>query len=257
MNICLGFFGFIRNNISYDNIISFIKLLPPNSTIDVYINTPNRFSEFDNEILTNYNISNYIKILYDINQIKNIYINIYEYNPFIFIQKALDFKLPNKNMYNNIYPFRILSLHYSISTLCSFIINNNKHYDTHILTRFDILPSITSLGDCINIIPENNIYIWRTIPYRSKDDAEDRIIIGSNKSINILSTLYFSDIYNIYHLNPENFNSEKIIGTYIKTQNIITLEQNNIVIGMSPSLQIKYTKEFEILCNTLFESIDL
>jgi hypothetical protein len=50
------------------------------------------------------------------------------------------------------------------------------------------------------IISENNIYIWRTIPYRSNDDAEDRIIIGSNKSINILSKLYFSDIYNIYHL---------------------------------------------------------
>lgn len=257
MNICLGFFGFIRNSIYYDNIISLIQLLPPNSTIDVYINTPNRFSEFDNELLTNDNISNYIKILYNINQIKNIYINIYDYEPSIFILKSLKYNLPKVNKYNNIYPFRILSLHYSISTLCSFIINNNKLYDTHILTRFDIIPSIKSLGDCINIIPENNIYIWRTIPYRSNDDAEDRIIIGSNKSINILSTLYFSDIYNIYHLNPESFNSEKIIGKYIKSQNIIALEQNNIVIGLSPSLQIKYTKEFELLCDTLFVNINL
>lgn len=244
----------MRNKIYYDNIISFIKLLPQDSTIDIYINTPNRFSEFDNEILSYDTISNYIKVLYDIDQIKNVYINIYDYNPSIFILRSLEFNLPHKNTYNNIYPFRILSLHYSISTLCKLIIDSNKSYDTYILTRFDIFPTITSLGDCINNTSDNTIYIWRTIPYKSNDDAEDRIIIGSNEAMNILSKLYYSDIYNIYNQNPENFCSEKIIGAYVKSQNLIAAEQSNIVIGLSPSLHVKYTTEFEVLCNKLFEN---
>ena len=137
--------------------------------------------------------------------------------------------------------------------LSKYIIDANISYDTHILTRFDIFPSITSFGSCIHTITDNRIYIWRTIPYISQDDAEDRIIISSKESLYILSCLYDSNIYNLFHNNLHNFLSEKIIGTYLKSHNILLMNQTNINIGLSPYMNVKYTSEFNSMCNNLLQ----
>jgi hypothetical protein len=135
--------------------------------------------------------------------------------------------------------------------LCGFIKDNGILYDTNIITRFDIFSSIKSFGNCLHVMTDSIAYIWRTIPYESKDDAEDRIIIGSYSLINAISHLYNS-IYNIYHTDPSNFTSEKIIGSYLKLfKDIVLLNQSNINIGLSPTLNDKYTNEFENKCYNL------
>ena len=37
MKICLGFYGFIRTNITHENVTLFLNTLPSNSVIDIYI----------------------------------------------------------------------------------------------------------------------------------------------------------------------------------------------------------------------------
>lgn len=254
MKVCLGFYGFIRTNITHENVISFLNLLPPASEIDLYVYIPNRFNEFDSETMTNDSIKSYLDVFCKISQIKNVFFKCYDYDPQIFILKSKEYNLPFKNMYNNIYPFRIISLHYSISMLCEFIQNFGILYDTNIITRFDIFASIKSLGNCINTMTNNVAYIWRTIPYQSKDDAEDRIIICSQSIISALSHLYNSNVYNTYHDDPLNFTSERIIGKYLKLfKDAILMEQTDINIGLSPVLANKYTMQFENKCNNLLK----
>jgi len=258
MKICLGFYGFIRTNITHENVILFLNTLPANAIIDIYIYTPNMFNEFDSEIITQNAIIEYVNVFQNIPQIKNIFIKVYEYDPLIFILKSQEYNLPFKNAYNNIYPFRILSLHYSMSMLCSFIKGNSILYDTYIITRFDIFPSIKSFGNCIHVMVENIAYIWRTIPYESKDDAEDRIIIGSHNVIDAISNLYNNNIYNIYHTDPCHFISERIIGAYLKLfKDIVLMNQSNINIGLSPMLAVKYTNKFENKCNNLLKMYNI
>ena len=253
MKICLGFYGFIRTHITRENVILFLNTLPSNRVIDIYISTPNRFNEFDSETITENIIIEYTNVFKNIPQIKNIFIKVYEYDPRIFILKSQEYNLPFKNVYNNIYPFRILSCHYSMSMLCSFIKDNGILYDTNIITRFDIFSSIKSFGNCVHVMTENIGYIWRTIPYESKDDAEDRIIIGSHSIINAISHLYNNNIYNIYHTeDPYNFTIERILGSYLKLfKDIVLLDQSKIDMGVSPTIYDKYTHEFDNKCNNL------
>ncbi len=255
MKICLGFYGFIRKNITHENITSFLNILPPNSEIDIYIYTPNKFNEFDSETITYEQIHSYVCVFNNTPQIKNIFIRVYEYDPRVFILKSKEHNLPFKNAYNNLYHFRILSLHYSISTLCDIIQNSGISYDTNIITRFDIFPSIKSLGNCVHVMTDNFVYIWRTIPYESKDDAEDRIIICSQYVLNLLSQLYNNCAYNvIYCAEPFYFYSERIIGGYLKFfKDILLMDQTNIDIGLSPVIGDKYTEQFQNECYNLLK----
>lgn len=252
MKICLGFYGFIRTNITHENVTLFLNTLPSNSVIDIYIYTPNRINEFDSETITKNVVIEYTNTFKNIPQIKNIFIEVYDYDPIIFILKSQEYNLPFKNVYNNIYPFRILSLHYSMSMLCGFIKDNGILYDTNIIKRLDLFSSIKSFGNCLHVMIDSIAYIWRTIPYESKDDAEDRIIIGSHSIINAISHLYNNSIYNIYHTDPYNFTSERIIGSYLKLfKDIVLINQSNINIGLPPTLNDKYTNEFENKCYNL------
>ena len=81
-----------------------------------------------------------------------------------------------------------------ISLLAKEMIKMSKKikYDIFILTRFDIFPTIKSFGKCLDSKNDNDIFIWRTIPYHNGIDAEDRIIITNINGLTALSEIYNS-----------------------------------------------------------------
>jgi hypothetical protein len=235
--ICIGFFGFIRTPINRDIFNSFRSLLPDSCTIDIVISCPNKINEYD-DIIINSSV-----ILEDIRAACNgcnVYIDAYEYDPLIFIKKVQELGLPDYTTYPS---YRVFSMHFSISRLCKNIINisleNHIHYDSIILTRFDIIPGVTSLGCLLNQVTEHAIYIWRRCPYVSDVHAEDRIIISSMSGVHALCNLYGFSVDSQFYT---PLVSENIIGKYLHLcNNLILLPQDGISLNLPPSIHVKYS----------------
>lgn len=241
MNICLGFFGFVREKINYEQFVNFKKLLPPNSIIDVFVSCPSIVDELTNEEI---NYESFINEMTDIFKNSSIYVNLYKYEPFIHIDKTRKLNIPDFITNHNLYSFRVVSLTFSIDVLSTFIhkhiIEENKNYDNIILTRFDLFNTIKSFGDCL-IYPENGMRIIRDVNLH----AEDRIIITKKIGLEKLTNLY--KIYDIeYHslcITNEEFFVERILLKYLNTFNdIVLLKQENLVIGLSTRFHDKYNK---------------
>jgi len=253
--ICIGFFGFIRNPINYKIFNEFKSSLPENSIIDIFITCPNKVNEYDNDTdIIDIN-SKIIKDLSSSFDNCNIYIDIYNYEPLIFIKKARELGLPD---YTNYPIYRLFSLHYSISRLSTNIIkftkDNNINYNSVIITRFDIMNiGIKNFSNFVKTIDKNMMYVYR-YPYNNRvdADAEDRIIISSIEGIEVLCNLYDNkngskDIYN-------KLESEAILSKYlISFPNIKMLPQDGMNIPFSPSLKVKYSNESRKYLNTLIE----
>ena len=259
MNICLGFFGFTRKMITSDDFTKFMKILPPDSNIDIFICCPSKMDEILDDTIDEVKFKEYIQTVF-----KNKLINFkfYEYDPFEFIIKSRKIYLPDYIINTKLYTFRILSLHFSISLLSTTIhehmIKENKEYDSIILTRFDIFPLIQSLGDCLMRGKEPVIYIWRTCPYNSIDDAEDRIIITSKYGLEKLKNLYniYDSIpyYKSFDISIDNFYPEYIIGKYLnRFDEILKLPQKDIILGLSPYMNAKYSSNNTNHYNRLLE----
>ena len=207
MKVAIGFYGFIRTKITRDNVSNFMKLFPSDTTFDIYMNCPNKLKEFDEE---QFNIIEMKKELYEIFNFPNINIgkiNLFQYDPFIFINKSDILKLPYCIEVNNLFGcfFRTISLHYGISNICKLISIQNIEYDMVVCTRFDIFSNIISIGDCIEKINKKNIFILdETHGY-----AYDIIFYSSMYGINILSNMYdyIYEEYKLYKV-PFNFCSE-------------------------------------------------
>ena len=240
--ICIGLFGFIRNPINYMIFNRFKNMLPTNCNIDIFITCPNKINEYDDDtdiIDVNSEIMEDICVAFGDS---NVYVDIYKYEPITFIKKVRDLSLPD---YTTFPIYRVFSQHFSISRLCNNIIKhteeNNINYNMIILTRFDILPGIKSLGYLTEGITHNNMYIWRRCPYSSDSDAEDCIIISSIKGINALCGLYEDAEKREIHI-YENLVPEIILGRYLNTFNsIVKLPQDGIILELSPSRHVKYT----------------
>lgn len=246
MKLCLGFFGFIRILITKEHVNNFLKLLDNYDEIHVFISCPNKIGELDDKFNES-EITNHFLDVFKHDKIRYVHVKYYNYNPQQFLQKSRILNLPDRCNISNaqICTYRVISCHYSISTLSEYIKNNPTIYDNIILTRFDIFPTITSLGDCITI-NNNEIYIWRTIPYHSETDAEDRVIITSWYGLTHLQSLYgiYNDeqSFNNLEIKEHAFYSENIIGKYLNGFNeLIKKPQTNICIGMSPFIKDKYT----------------
>lgn len=250
MNICLGFFGFTRQLINHEMFINFIKLLPNGSNIDIFISCPSKLDEIQtgdeiNDVEFKTHMANVFKDC-------PVFINTYKYNPHDYIQKTRILEIPDYITTKRIYSFRILSLHFSISLLSNIIydytIKENKNYDKIILTRFDIFPTIESFGDCLTQTLEPTIHIWRTCPYKSSTDAEDRVIItnilGLEKIRNLYTIYDNLNCYRTFSISNNDFYSEHIIGTYLKSfDNIVLLPQDNIRVGLSSYRNVKYSND--------------
>jgi hypothetical protein len=160
-------------------------------------------------------------------------------------------EIPDYISNRNNWAFRILSLHYGLSLLSKLIydhiIKEKKVYDTIILTRFDIFPSIESLGCCLMETKEPTVYLWRTCPYVSDTDAEDRILILNMGGLEKLKSLYNIydnlDSYNKFRIHISDFYSEHILGKYFssfKDSGLLILPQTEIIVGMAPKKSSNY-----------------
>ena len=281
MKICLGFFGFMRIMFEKNEISRVFQKFPKDAEIDIYIYIPNTLNEFniDNEYLNTEKIYQQIIFIFQLPNVKNIYIDFFDYNPETFIIKTKQLQLEFINK-DNFITYRIISLINSITELCKFIQKNNItplcvqnaqssfipahevgvlnekrcNYDCFILTRFDIFKTVQSFGDCIDNTLNNNIHIWRTTPYFDNSHAEDRIIISSKMGIDILSKYYD----NLNNIDLTELSHEVILGKYLNMFNELEkLNQNNININMSPFLNAKYNPEFINKCFQLWEKVKL
>jgi len=247
MRIALGLFGFIRmpvDNIC-QNFLHFINKLPIDTEIDIYICCPETMYEFSDELL-------------DVNSIKtqlhkiceNVHIKTFQYEPFRFIEK---YKSLNYNFINGykIHTYRFLSMHSNMSELSKYILESSKIYDFSVLTRYDMLLQIHDLGDINRFTEQNTIFTWRTCPYYSREDAEDRIIVTSKYGLEILSNLYEGHS-NIIISDAECY-AEKILGKYLNLYENLIKKDQGIDMGLSEFKNVKTSVEYNNKCLELLQ----
>ena len=67
-------------------------------------------------------------------------------------------------------------MHYGIGLLATamhdYIRNQNKKYDKILVTRFDMLQHIHSLGECLQETHGSAIHLCRTFPYTNNTHVE-------------------------------------------------------------------------------------
>lgn len=254
LKICLGLFGMIRKKINHDDFIKFVKLLPRESSIDIFITCCNKYSEFESNDI---DIDSFIK---EINQIfKGYYtnINVYKYEPEIYINRTQQLNYKQFGERTNMHPYRIMSLHDCISKLSKNITdyakNTNTIYDNIILTRIDMINGISSFGNILNQTNENNIYLYRDPCVYGPGMGEDRVIISCNKGIKILQNLYKS--HETLNIDEHDFSSEKIITIYLKQfETEIKLQiQTGVIMNFSPFKNVKYEPYFIEFQNKLIQ----
>ena len=255
LKICLGLFGMIRKKINHDDFINFVKLLPRESSIDIFITCCNKYSEFDSNDI---DIDSFTTEINDIFKGYYTNINVYKYEPEIYINRTQQLNYKQFGERTNMHPYRIMSLHDCISKLSKNITdyakNTNTIYDNVILTRIDMINGISSFGNILNQTNENNIYLYRDPTVYGHEMGEDRVIISSSKGIKILQNLYES--HEALNIDEHEFSSEQIITIYLKQfETEINLQiQNGIIMEFSPFKDIKYDPAFLSLQNKFIES---
>jgi len=253
MHFCIGFFGFVRDYPIQEDVDKFLNLLPTNSTVDIFISCPNVLDEYKN-----INVMVNKEEFYRVFNNKIIDINLYQYDPFKFIKKSREIGVIDFTRHRY-HPYRILSLIYTISTISSIIANHientNVKYDNIIITRLDIIPTISSFGLLLNKPNDDTLYCWRVI---SNLNAEDRLQIGCYDAIKILSQMYDNIIISP---NDDEFYIELLIGKYIQSHSILKKIQENVnFIGghkWAYSPYGKYSDEFINYINNIIKLYDL
>jgi hypothetical protein len=253
MKIALGFFGFMRNLITNNDINNFMNMLPNDVIMDIYCIIPNCVSEFDSTLIDFDKLKMELNDVFKHKNIRTIVIRQSLYDSGKFVKKSKDLKLPFKTFDKlyPLYPFRLLSLFYNISETCKLI---QDHYDFTILTRFDLLSTIYCKKIFEKNIDSNLMYIWRSTPYINTNHAEDRCIITGINGVKVLSDLYNNISHIIQnHINDSEIMSEIIIGKYLKQFPLNLCVQYDIQIGLSPYMHTKYTSEFEQKCKEVYQ----
>lgn len=256
MKIALGIFGFIRDDIYVNSWLSFFERLKSDSDakasgdikIDIYLCTPNILREFDGDIVN----FEYIKdTLMKNPMIENVFIRDYKYDPQVFINKSKELNLPYKTP-DNLYPYRILSLFSSISNASKEILQSNIEYDFTILTRFDMLKLVYSIGADLEIYKDKSaIYGYRA----DNSQIEDRFIITGVVGLTKLSKLYetYHNHTPIVNIGDEPFVSEFKLRSYLLqfSPELNIYYNGNIILGLGDTYS-KYTSEFETKINEIY-----
>jgi hypothetical protein len=178
-------------------------------------------------------------------------IKTFKYQPYRFIEEAAKLKY-NFLTTKNVYTHRLLSLHFNISELSKYILDSSEEYDFTILTRYDMLSQIKGFGDIYRFKEPNTIFLWRTCPYVSNEDAEDRIIVTSKLGLEKLSSLYHD--HTCLQIQDNDCYSEKIIGKQLNLYKELIKREQNIVMELSPFMHIKYSQEFNHKCDELLHN---
>ena len=187
MKIAFGIFGFIRIDIFKNEWLKFLEIFKNKDIIiDMYICVPTILNEFDDN--DNVDFEYIKKTLLKEKIINNVYIKEYIYNANTFIKKSKEYNYVFKTTDHYLYPYRILSLFSSISNLSNEIIKSNIEYDFIILSRFDMLSLIKSIGNDIEKYKKKgSMYCIRN--EKSLMFFEDRFTITHKDGLIILSQL--------------------------------------------------------------------
>jgi len=248
MRVALGLFGFIR--MSTDNIcqsfLNFFNKLPIDTEIDIYICCPETIYEFSNELLDVNNIKNELHKI-----CKNVHIKTFQYEPYRFIEKSRSLNY-NFISQKNLYPHRILSMHSNISELSKYILESSNIYDFIVLTRYDMLSQINDLGNINRFTEQNTIFSWRTCPYHSREQAEDRIIATSKYGLEVLSDLY--EGHSKIIISDAEFCGENILGKYLNLYEELIKKDQGIDMMLSPFKDAKYSVEYNNKCLELLQN---
>lgn len=255
VKICLGLFGMIRKQINRDDFINFVRLLPRESSIDIFITCCNKYSEFDSNDI---DVDSFTKEMNDIFKGYNTNINVYKYGPEIYIKRTQKLNYKQFGERTNMHPYRIMSLHHCISKLSKnitdYIDTTNTTYDNIILTRIDMINRISSFGNILNDTNVNNVYIYRDPIVYGPEMGEDRVIISSSKGIQILQNLY--DSHETLNIDENDFWAERVITIYLKQfETEINLQiQTGVIMEFSPFKDVKYDPMFLSLQSKFIES---
>lgn len=258
VNLALGFFGFMRKFITPEAFESF-QNIHPDCDIDIYISCPNKFNEYDENTIDEESFRENLQTIF---KKCHIYINIYTYDPFIFIKRIKELALPD---YTDVPTYRVLSQHFSIGELSKYITNTSQKndiiYDNVILTRMDMFLSLKIDSQLLKNHNKDIIYIYRTVPYVSRTDAEDRVILSSLLGISKLTNLYYLNnveketIKNIY-LEPY---PERILCKFIEMfHDIRKAPQHGIstCLDINPGGCMKYTDKAKNLLSKLLKEYE-
>ena len=255
MRIAFAFYGFPRSEPNSEHLLYLKNIVPKNSEIDIYYSVPNIIDEFSKDILDSNFIENFKKVF--VGCLCNIIIR--SYDPNKYIQKSMSLNLPFKTE-TRIYPFRILSLIDGISETSKMFDNSMTYvrnqriltYDAIIITRLDLLHTITSIGSILPI-SDNLSYVWRTCPYSSLEHVEDRIMVGSNDLIKYLSVLY-ENIDFIKNLHSSEIFTEKILALYLDGTDLVKKQQIGFNIQYTVQGHEKYSEVLTVFCQNLLDS---
>ena len=253
MKIAIGIFGFIRENIYDNEWLSFFKLFADASAadtdiyLDVYIRTPDILHEFEKDMVD----FEYIRTTLLKNpMIENVFIRDYKYEPQIFINQANDLNLARKTA-DNLYPYRIISLFSAISKISNEIRDADIEYDFVVLTRFDMLKLVYSIG----AVADYELYKDKSAIFGYRQDTsqiEDRLIITGEVGLEKLANLY--DTYHkIENIATAQFVSEYILRSYLlQYANELNIYYNSkIILGLG-NTHHKYTSEVETKINEIY-----
>jgi thymidylate kinase len=182
--------------------------------------------------------------------IENVFIRDYKYEPQIFINQANDLNLARKTA-DNLYPYRIISLFSAISKISKEIREACVEYDFVILTRFDMLKLVYSIG----AVTDYELYKDKSAIFGYRQDTsqiEDRLIITGEVGLEKLANLY--DTYHkIENIATTQFVAEYILRSYLLqyADELNIYYNSNIILGLG-NRHHKYTSEVETKINEIY-----
>lgn len=253
---CLGFFGMIRIPITCEDFLNFVRLLPANSTVDVFITCCDRPTEMDENIKLE--LDNFTNIVNNIFAGCQVYIQMYSYEPQIYIKRTQKLNYAQYGKVTRMHPYRIMSFHHCLSLLAKNITDHiertNVNYDNVILTRFDMLQRISSLGKMCEAKNTENFYIYRNPQLYGPETVEDRMIVLSSKCVGKLQGLYES--HETMNLHQDDFWSENILKEYVKQfHDVNMVVQEGVQMDFSPFKEVKYENFFLELQERFIQNI--
>lgn len=253
---CLGFFGMIRIPITRHDFQNFMRLLPANSTVDVFITCCDRPTEMDENIKLELN--SFTNTMNDIFAGCQVHIQMYEYEPQIYIKRTQKLNYDQYGLVTRMHPYRIMSFHDCLSMLSKNISEHIERtgvdYDNVILTRFDMLPRISSLGKMCGTKNTDNFYIYRNPQVYGPETVEDRMMVLSGKHVGKLCGLY--DSHETLKLDQCDFWAENILKEYVKQfPDVNMVVQEGVQMEFSPFKDVKYENYFLELQSKFIDKI--
>ena len=253
---CLGFFGMIRIPITRQDFLHFVRLLPANSIVDVFITCCDRPIEMDEN--AKLELNSFTDTMNRIFAGCQVHIQMYEYEPQIYIKRTQKLNYDQYGLVTRMHPYRIMSFHHCLSmlakTISEHIERTGVDYDNVILTRFDMLPRITSLGKMCETKNTDNFYIYRNPQVYGHEMVEDRMMVLSGKYVGKLLGLY--DSHETLKLDQHDFWAENILKKYIQTfPEIRLMVQEGVEMDFSPFKDAKYENFFLELQERFIQNI--